>query len=379
MQRYNGCLIAAFLEGVFMKKLNTKVFKKIIPGGRQKIGLPPGTLVHTGERKVDQVRITAYDYDQDSINRRELADIEKAFGGEAGKVKWINIDGLHDIALIEKIGQHFKIHPLVLEDIVHTSQRPKMEEFDGHIYVVLKMLTVDEQQMRVSSEQVSLVLGEDYVISFQEARGDVFDFVRERLTGSKGRIRKLGADYLLYALVDSIIDNYFVVLEAMSDKLESLQHQVTVDPSEQVLQQIHDTKRQMLSIKRAVWPLRELISNMQKSESELLNEYVEPFLRDLYDHIVQIIDTTETLREMSSGVLDIYLSIVSNRMNSVMQVLTVIATIFIPLTFVAGIYGMNFENMPELGWEWSYPWGFWIVIVVLLLIMLAYFKRKKWF
>jgi magnesium transporter len=362
-----------------MRNISGKVLKKIIRQKKEKVGLPPGTLVHTGERKVEKVGISVFDYDEHDVSHSEFEDIEDAISSPSRQVKWININGLHDLKLIERIGKHYKIHPLVLEDIVHTSQRPKMEDFDGNIYVVLKMFTIDDKTSEITWEQISLILGDGYVLSFQEQNGDVFDYVRERILTSKGRIRKMNGDYLLYALVDSIIDNYFVILEAISDNIEILHQQATTEPNEKLLQNIHETKRQMLLIKKAVWPLRELISGLQKCESPLIDDSIQPFLRDVYDHIVQIIDTTETLREMTSGILEIYLSTVSNRMNSVMQVLTVIATIFIPLTFVAGIYGMNFENMPELSWKLSYPWGFWTVITLLILIMLSYFKKKNWF
>ena len=282
-----------------MKNIGAKVLKKIISERRQKVGLPPGTLVHTGERKLENVRITVFDYNESSIDNKQIDNIEEAFAQEQENVKWINVDGLHDIELIEKIGEKYNIHPLVLEDIVHTSQRPKMEDFDDYIYVVLKMLTFNEESQRISIEQVSLVLGQGFVLTFQEAVGDVFEPVRERLINSKGRIRKLGSDYLLYALVDSVIDNYFVVLEEMGEKIESLQHQVAENPDQKVLHMIHDTKQQMLLMRKAVWPLRELISNLQKSESKLVEESTLFFLRDIYDHIVQIIDTTETLREMT--------------------------------------------------------------------------------
>lgn len=346
---------------------------------KKRAGLSPGTLVHTGDRKMEKVRLSVFEYDSDGLERSEPENIEKALAKQSRRVKWLNIDGLHDLELLEKVGQKYQLHPLVLEDIAHTAQRPKMEEFDDYIYVVLKMLTYDGNTDKIQSEQVSLILGEGYVVSFQEAPGDVLEPLRQRIISGKGRSRKLGSDYLFYAVIDSIIDNYFVVLESMSDKIEQLQQQVITDPTESVLQQIHLTKRQMLAVRKAVWPLRELVNGLQKAESDLMAASTMPFLRDIYDHIVQIIDTAEALREMASGMLEVYLSTVNNRMSSIMQVLTVIATVFIPLTFVAGIYGMNFEHMPELSSKWSYPFGFWAVVILTIGGMLAYFKKKKWF
>ncbi len=352
--------------------------KKAARRKRNNVFLPPGSVVYMGERKTDKVRITVTDYDEKTCSENIVGDIDASWPLKGAAVKWINIDGLHDVELIEKVGKQFNIHPLILEDIVHARQRPKMEEFDSHIYVVLKMITLDEEQHKIDLEQVSIVLAGNCVISFQERIGDVFDPIRERIRNGKGRIRKMGGDYLMYALLDRIVDNYFVVLEGMGDRIEEIQEQVATDPSEEVLHSIHTMKREMLLLRKAVWPLREMINNLQKVESEIITPTTQIFLRDVYDHIVQTIDTTETLREMTSGILDVYLSSISNRMNAVMKVLTIIATIFIPLTFVAGIYGMNFNYMPELEWKWAYPFGFWVVILAIIVVMLVYFRKKRW-
>ncbi len=349
------------------------------PTQKKKAGLPPGTVVHTGQRRLENASITVFDYDKDALNRYQAASIEEVFSTKPLDVRWLNIDGLHDTELIEKIGDHYGIHPLVLEDICHTNQRPKIEEFDNYIYVVLKMLTYNDATGQVAIEQVSLVLGDGYVISFQEALGDVLEPLRQRIISAKGRIRKQAADYLLYAVIDSIIDNYFVVIEAIGEKIEAIQQQVAAEPTQENLRLIYEIKRQMVALRRAVWPLRELVNGLQKTESELVKTPTMPFIRDIYDHVIQIIDTTETLRETASGLLEIYLSTINNRMSSVMQVLTIIATLFIPLTFIAGIYGMNFEYMPELACKWSYPIGFWVIVVGVIGTMLAYFKKKKWF
>jgi magnesium transporter len=341
-------------------------------------GLPPGTLVHVGERKEESVRITVIDYDEQSFQEKEPSSIEECFPfKQTPTVTWINIDGIHRIDIIEKLGKHFELHPLILEDILNTGQRPKFEDFDKYIFIVLKMLSYDDEKQTVRAEQVSLVLGLNFVISFQESIGDVFEEVRDRLRNAKGRIRKMASDYLAYALIDAVVDNYFVILERLGESIETMEEELVAEPTEKTLQQIHLLKRTMIFLRKSVWPLRELISGLQKSESSLIKESTDVYLRDVYDHTIQIIDTIESFRDMVSGMLDIYLSSISNRMNAVMKVLTIIATIFIPLTFIAGIYGMNFKYMPELEWRWAYP-VIWLIIVVIVVCMLIYFRRKKW-
>jgi magnesium transporter len=266
---------------------------------------------------------------------------------------------------------------LVLEDILDTTQRPKMEDFESYIYFALKMLYQPEKNSEIIVEQISLILGNNFVISFQESEGDVFNPIRDRIRSNKGRIRKMGSDYLAYALIDAIVDNYFVILEKIGDKIESIENKLIEDPSPENLQTIHYLKREMIFLRKSVWPLREVISVMQRSETELICKSTEIFLRDVYDHTIQVIDTIETYRDMISGMLDIYMSSVSNKMNEVMKVLTIFAAIFIPLTFIAGIYGMNFEFMPELHWEYGYLMV-WIIIFVVGLSMIVYFRRKNW-
>ena len=352
---------------------------RLIRKSRKKAGQSPGTLMHIGERRAESVRITVIDYDEQTYQEKELAKIEECLVFKTTPTTtWINIDGLHQMEIIEKIGKFFDLHPLILEDILNTNQRPKVEEYENCIFVVLKMLTYDEENRRIRTEQISLVLGANYVISFQESIGDVFGPVRERIKTGRVRIRKSGADYLLYALTDSIVDHYFVVLEKLADKIEALQEQVASDPSEKLLHNIHELKREMIYLRKSVWPVREMMNGLTRMENSLIKQTTEIFLRDVYDHAVQVIDTTETYREMVAGMLDVYLSSISNKMNSVMKVLTIIATIFIPLTFVAGIYGMNFEFMPELKWHWAYP-AVWLVMATITLGMLFYFRNKRWF
>jgi magnesium transporter len=344
----------------------------------RKAGLPPGSLVHIGEKKTERTKITIMDYDEQNFQEKEAKTVEECFAfKETATVTWINIDGVHDSEVVGKLGTHFGVHPLILEDIMTTQQRPKMEDMGDYIFIVLRMLSLSEKKKEVRSEQVSLILGSNFVISFQEMEGDVFDSVRDRIRTGKGRLRKMGPDYLAYALIDSIVDNYFLTLEKLGEKVEFIEEELVSDPGRKTLQEIHILKREMIYLRKSVWPLREVISGLERVESDLIKESTGIFLRDVYDHTIQVIDTVETYRDMLSGMLDMYLSSVSNRMNEVMKVLTIIATIFIPLTFIAGVYGMNFRYMPELGWRW----GYFIVLGLMLAIgimMVLFFKRKKW-
>ncbi len=344
----------------------------------KKAGLPPGSVVYTGEQKVDTVRMTVIDYDGEQVQERQIDSIEEVFAYKATpSVTWINIDGLHDVSVIEKMGKQYDLHPLIQEDIVSTAQRPKMEDMESYMFVVLRMLRCHPDTKAVLSEQVSLILGKNFVISFQESIGDVFDPIRDRIRHAKGRIRRLGTDYLVYALLDAIVDSYFVILERIGDRVEALEEELIAAPATTTLAQIHQLKREMIFLRKSIWPLREMIGNLERSESTLIASTTAPYLRDIYDHTIQVIDTVESYRDMISGMLDTYLSSISMRMNSVMQVLTIIATIFIPLTFVAGIYGMNFENMPELKWKYGYV-GVWALMLMIFLGMVYFFKRKKW-
>jgi magnesium transporter len=344
----------------------------------KKPGTSPGTIVPVGEKRAAQSRITVMEYDPAQLREQIPSDGEEALGPLGpDTVRWINIDGLHDVALLEKIGARFNIHPLTLEDIVNTGHRPKAEDFDGYAFVVFKMLYYGEQREHIETEQISLVVGNGFLISFQENVGDVFEPVRERLRKSRGRIRKAGSDYLAYALIDASVDHYFLVLETVAEKIGVLEEHLLIDPQAGMLQQLHELKREMIFLRKQVWPMRELLSRLAKEESAFFSETTDVYLRDVYDHTVQVIDTIESFRDMLSGLLDVYLSTASNRMNEVMKLLTVIATIFIPMTFIAGIYGMNFKYMPELQWRWSYPL-LWLFLVGLFVTMVVWFKKKKW-
>ena len=354
-----------------------KIMNESIKKRSKKRGLPPGSLVHIGERKAEKTKITVIDYDKEHLEERQIKKIDDCLPfKEKSTATWINLDGLHDVNILEKFGKSFGLHHLLLEDILNTDQRPKVENYNDYLYIVVRMLEYNKEESKLSSEQVSMVLGPNYVISFQEKEGDVFDSIRDRIRSDKGRIRKMGSDYLLYSLLDNIIDSYFIILENIGEKIELMEDELISSPSENTLQNIYNLKRNILSFRKSVWPLRELINNLEREES-LIGENITFYLRDLYDHVVHVIDTIETLREMLTGMLDIYLSSISNRMNAVMKVLTIIATIFIPLTFIAGVYGMNFKYMPELEWHWGYPVAL-LVMFAIFIIMMFYFWRKKW-
>ena len=351
---------------------------KLVKKKSKKMGLPPGTLVHIGKKRMEEVKISIIDYDEEHLQEKETKSIEECFPYKnKPTVTWINVDGLHEIKVVEEIGKCFNLHPLILEDIVDTDQRPKIKDFRDYIFIVLKMLYYDKKDNEIQVEQVSLILGKNYVISFQEREGDVFNAIRERIRNNIGRIRKAGADYLVYALIDAIIDNYFIIIEKLGEKIENLEDKVSSRPKPANLRVIHRLKRDLIFLRKSVWPLREVISILERGESSLILESTNVYLRDIYGHTIQVMDTVETLRDMTSGMLEIYLSSVSNRMNEIMKMLTIVATIFIPLTFITGIYGMNFRYMPEIKWFWGYP----IVLLGMLIIgivMVIYFKRKKW-
>lgn len=351
---------------------------RLIKQRSKKAGLPPGTLVHIGEKKRERTKISILDYDELHYQEKEIEAIDECLAfKDKPTVTWVNVDGIHEVEVLERLGDCFGLHPLVVEDILNTDQRPKMEDFGDYIFIVLKMLYYNDKTDEIVIEQISLILGPHFVISFQEREVDVFDPIRERIRSEKGRIRKMGADYLAYALLDVTVDNYFTILEKLGERIEDLEEELVTNPTPETLQTIHDLKREMLFLRRSVWPLREVVSGLERGESSLVQESTGIYLRDVYDHTIQVIDAVETFRDMLSGMLDIYLSSVSNRMNEVMKVLTIIATIFIPLTLIAGIYGMNFRYMPELEWPWAYPM-LWLIMLGIGVLMLIYFRRKRW-
>jgi magnesium transporter len=344
-----------------------------------KTGLAPGTLVHVGEKKAEKIVIRVLAYNSEKLIERELETVEECmeFKSQPDLNLWINVDGLDRIDIIDKLGRYFNIHPLTLEDVLNTGQRPKTEDYESYIYTVLKMMLLDTEKEEIIVDQISIIIGSNYILSFQERQGDVFDLVRERFGNQASRLRKTGVDYLAYSLIDTVVDNYFLILEHFGDEIELLEEGLVIQPSPQTLRTIQKYKRDMITLRKSVWPLREMISGLQRVESDLIKETTRIYLRDIYDHTIQVIDSVEDFRDILSSMLDIYLSSISYRMNDVMKVLTVIATIFIPLTFIAGVYGMNFEYMPELKWHWGYP-AVMLGMTFLGVSMFIYFKKRKW-
>ena len=343
-----------------------------------KRGLQPGALVHIGEKKVEEVSVNVIDYDVEHCEDRTLTDVDETEQYlDKSTVTWINIVGLHSIEFIQKLGKHFGIHRLVLEDVLNTDLRPELDDYEDYLFISLKMLYIEEKTSELLAEQVSLILCPNTVICFQEIEGDAFEAVRERIRHSTGRIRRAGPDYLAYALVDAIVDHYFIVLEEVGDMIIRLEDELMNNPTSTTLRKIYAVKREMVMLRKYIWPLRELVLKFQMSESQLIQKGTKIYIKDLYSHAVHITDTLESYRDMISDMLDTYLSLSSNKMNEVMKILTIMASIFIPLTFVAGIYGMNFEDMPELHHRWGYPAA--ITVMVLIAVgMVYYFRKKKW-
>jgi magnesium transporter len=346
--------------------------------GSKPPGSSPGALAYIGEERANRVRITRSRFGASFAEEPQEIPVEDCTpGSDSEQVVWYTVDGVHDVELLQRLGDRFGIHPLVLEDIANTLQRPKLEEFNDYIFVALKMIGYDFSQEKLKTEHVSIILGKGYVLAFLEDPGDVFEPVRQRIRTGKGRIRRLGADYLAYALLDAIVDNYFQVLELLSEEIEELEEEVVDVPTSATLRAIHISKRQLIRLRRAVWPLREVVNALVRDELDLITQDTRLFLRDLYDHTIHVIDTVETLREMVAGMMEVYLSSVSNKLNQVMKVLTVISSIFIPLTFIVGVYGMNFDYMPELRWRWGY-WAVWGVMLTVTAGLLGLFRHKKW-
>jgi magnesium transporter len=362
-----------------MKKslLKTLNISRLIP----RTGRPsaiPGTVEYVGKEREVPVKIHILDYNETDFTEKNLTTIAESLPfRESPSVTWLNITGVHDESIIHETGEIFKIHPLVLEDIANTTQRPKVEDHDSFIFVVIKMAYSNFESGEIVLEQLSLLVGKDFVISLQEKEGDILEGLRERIRNSKGRIRRLGSDYLMYGIIDAVVDHYFSVLEHIGEEIEGLEQQLMLSANQELLTRIYSLKQELVYLRRSIWPMREVVSTLQRTEHELISKDTFVYFRDVYDHTVQVVETVETFRDMSSGMLDLYLSTVSNKMNEVMKVLTIFAAIFIPLTFIAGVYGMNFEFMPELKWKLAYP-VWWIVTIALVIGMLIYFRRRKW-
>jgi len=344
-----------------------------------KSGLPPGALVYIGEHRESDARAEMYLYDGKSCEHRvlPLEEIISQSGPHPG-VAWINLEGIHDVTPLEKIGGAFGLHDLTLEDIPNTEQRSKLEDYPDYLFLVVRMLRYNRSERSIISEQLSMVLGGTFLLSFQEGvPGDVFDPIRERLKSDSSKIRTLGPDYLCYSMLDALVDNYFIILESVGEEIEELEERLLGDATQENLQSIHRIRRELIFLRKSAWPLREVILSLQRHESKLVSADTALYLRDVYDHVIQVIDTIEMYRDTLSGLADLYMSTISNRMNEVMKVLTIIATVFIPLTFIAGVYGMNFDVMPELRWPWGYLFA-WGIMLAVAGGMLVYFRRKKW-
>ncbi len=343
-----------------------------------KAGLPPGTVVHIGEDTSEEMRITVMDYDSDHLEEGTLKDIPDCFPyRDTATVTWINVEGLGNTKVIEEIGSHYGFHPLHIEDIVNTNGRPKIEEGEGYVMVILKMLYLWGDEHEAVSEHVSIFLGKNYVISFQEEAGDVFDNIRKAIRSGKGKVRKEGPDYLAYLLMDSIVDNYFAVIEDLGELIEDTEEIVLNNPGRDTMHRIHVIKNEILFLRKAILPLREVASDLKRGDTDLISRTTEVHMRDVYDHIIQVMDFLDLYRDLISGMLDTYMTGISNRMNEIMKFLTIFSTIFIPLTFLAGIYGMNFDSLPGRQWDWSYL-VFCIVCVIIGALMLIMYKKKRW-
>ncbi len=358
----------------------SKPLRNAIPSSKKKrkVGLPPGTLIYTGDKVKEKTKIKVTEYNADRFNSEEfkeiqmdLTKIEKPF------IKWIDIYGLTQIKVIEEIGHQFNLHPLVLEDILSPNQRPKLEDFGNYIFAVLKKLSWNQEQQDFEYEQISLILGDNYVISFQERDTNLFNPIYERIQVPKGKVRVMGADYLFYVLIDIIVDDYFIVIEKVGEDIENIEDILIKNPEPETLQSIYRLKRSSIELRKSIWPIREVINKLQREPSNLIGDELQIYLRDIYEHIFRISDLLENYRDIIFGMLDMYLSSVSNRMNDIMKVLTIISTIFIPLSFLAGFYGMNFLHMPELTQPFAYPILI-MIMVSIVLVMLYFFKRKKW-
>jgi magnesium transporter len=352
--------------------------KRLTPRRSRKAGLPPGSVVHIGAPSARPTHIQTLRYGPDRLAEERDATAEQALAcrDETG-VAWINVDGVQDVELLKKLGDGYGLHPLAIEDIANTEQRPKLEDYGNYLFIVLKMLSPDNS--RVRAEQISLIIKRNVVITFQEhdKPGDCMDPLRARLRADASRVRGAGADFLAYGILDAVVDHYFVVLEQLGDAVEHIEAAAVLDPTARGAQMIHELRRELLTMRRAVWPLRDLVAQLLRRESPLISEKTAVYLRDVYDHLVQVIDTIEALRDLLSSLLEVELTRASLRMNETIKALTLIATIFIPLTFIVGVYGMNFDYMPELRWQFAYP-ALWALMIAIGVGMVAWFKRKRW-
>lgn len=349
-------------------------------GTTRKVGAPPGTLIYTGEAQGHEVALEVFTYGPEACERQTLTRLEGPLAPPPGHVRWVNVNGVHDLPTLEALSASLGLHALTLEDIASVHQRPKFEAYDDYRYVVIRMIRlVDGAGVpTLDDEQLSIVIAGDTVVTLQERPGDVLDALRERLLLGKGRLRRMGADYLLYAILDLVVDHYFMVLEAFTSRLDELEPELMRSRQTTMhLELVHGIRQELAILRRAIWPTRDMLGSLLRSDDDAISPAVRTYLRDAHDHAMQVLETVELLRETAATLHERHLALVSVRMNEVMQVLTIIATIFIPLTFIVGVYGMNFEHMPELKWRWGYA-GVWGGMVALALGMLVYFRRRRW-
>jgi len=352
--------------------------RRITKNSSVKAGLSPGSLVHIGNKINDDIRINVIKYNEDEYKEEVTFDIDTSFINHYSGVKWIKVNGISDTRIIEKLGNILNINSFVLEDILDTNTRSKFDEYEEYIYIVVKLLIFDEENNKLRGEQISIILGNDYVLSFSEKESEIFEPVFKRIKSPKSNMRSRGVDYLAYVIIDCIVDNYFEVLENMEDSMDILEEELMNKPTQETLKGIYELKRELILLRKSIWPLREVLSSMQNGNSAFIEKSTEMYLRDVYDHIIQVIDTTQLFVDIISGMLDTYLSSVNNKMSEVMKILTIFSTIFIPITFLAGVFGMNFEYMPELRLKWAYPL-FWLVALGVISSMLLFFKKREWF
>lgn len=361
------------------RHLHQQTGKTVLSSAADKSGLPPGTLIHIGERHASECKISVTQYNADTLIRQEInsiAELKQLRNAEL--ITWVNVDGLSDIHIVESIGQELNIHPLVLEDILSTHQRPKLEEYDDFLYLVIKGISLSqEKNFNLQYEQISILLLANYVVTFKEKADDTFDPINNYLQNHNGRLRQLGSDYLAYVILDTVVDEYFVVEDSLDGIIDPLEDNILFNSNKEMLQTVQQIRRGLISMKRNISPLRELLATIQRIDTPLLQEKTLRYYGDVYDHVLRVTDSLESYRERISAMHDIYLSSISNKLNETMKILTIFASIFIPLTFIAGVYGMNFEYMPELKWRWAYP-ALWVIFIAIGMSLLVFFKKKKW-
>jgi magnesium transporter len=369
----------SYFTTMSLPKISTKAALKLKPRKkkRQNTGLAPGSLIFTGQKKLEEAQVMLVEYSMNGEAREQKAAGRIPVSEEPAMVKWYDVRGLHDVALVEQLGKQFGVHPLALEDILDTQQRPKFEDYENGLFLILKALAYDEEQQRIQTEQVAIFAGDGFVLSFQENETDLFPGVRERIHSGRAKIRKRKADYLAYALADNIVDQYYLLLDRIDLVLDDLEEEILSKANRDSKGKIHNLRLQTITLRKAIAPLRDAIGAFSRVDSPLMSEGTDVFVRDLYDHVVQVMESIDTIRDMMNGLYDLYLSEISFKMNSIMQVLTIISTIFIPLTFLAGIYGMNFEHMPELHWEYGYFY-LWGLMLIISGGLIYYFRRRNW-